>query len=87
MPVRKRPVSKKKEEEEEPAPLVGAELLAKHPWLREELEKLRATVDASEEEASEVGGPVQAAGDFVEDIKAGEAAAPTVEDTIPGGDN
>jgi|TARA_Y100000996_G_scaffold402717_1_gene374975 small subunit ribosomal protein S4 len=57
-----------------------------HPF-REELEKLRATVDASEEEASEVGGPVQATGDFVEDIKAGEAAAPTVEDTIPGGDN
>jgi hypothetical protein len=57
-----------------------------HPF-REELEKLRATVDTSEEEASEVGGPVQVAGDFVEDIKAAEADAPTIEDTIPGGDN
>ena len=47
----------------------------------------RATIDTSEEEADTVGGPVKVADTFVEDIKAGEATAPTVEDTIPEGDN
>ena len=57
-----------------------------HPF-RQELEKIRATIDTSDEEADTVGGPVKVADTFVEDIKAGEATAPTVEDTIPEGDN
>ena len=57
-----------------------------HPF-RQDLEKIRATVDASEEEAGTVGGPVKVADTFVDDIKAGEATAPTVEDTVPEGDN
>ena len=47
---------------------------------------MRATIDASEEEAETVGGPVKVADSFVDDIKAGEATAPTIEDTIPESD-
>ena len=57
-----------------------------HPF-RLDLEKMRATIDTSEEEAETVGGPVKVADSFVDDIKAGEAAAPTMEDTMPESDN
>ena len=36
---------------------------------------------------ADVGGPVKVADSFVDDIKAGEAAAPTMEDTMPESDN
>ena len=57
-----------------------------HPF-RQDLERMRATIDTSEEEAETVGGPVKVADSFVDDIKAGEASAPTVEDTIPESDD
>tara|TARA_B100000927_G_scaffold190764_1_gene153810 strand:- start:22468 stop:23151 length:684 start_codon:yes stop_codon:yes gene_type:complete len=57
-----------------------------HPF-RQDLERMRATIDTSEEEAETVGGPVKAADSFIEDIKAGEATLPTVEDTIPESDS